>query len=268
MSCRLPLTVIQSFILLAHRELSYPYARKHSHSSLRTDYGGKNGLISLLLLILNNALNSAHDLSSCNVLNGPTCIHPCIRARRCLWEYIPIYIKIIRHALQNWRNFLQEVYWMRIQVFCVVTQSSRVIYSWDFEATYRHHFQGFRNRSIQKSWPLITDGSLNGPAILRNNKKKRILNIDIVEISNLASLLVYRSTIRIKLNVHIHMNKIKYLIWVVSIFVVQCRALSVFFHQLCISWWKNFDNYRDARYLRKKKVSCSLRNTKGDRTNT
>jgi len=75
------------------------------------------GLIRLLMLILNSALNC------CNVLNRPTCIHACIRARRCLWEYSPIYIKIITHALQDWHNFLREVYWMRIQAFFVVTQS-------------------------------------------------------------------------------------------------------------------------------------------------
>ena len=83
----------------------------------------------LLLLILNSVLNSAHDLSSCNVLNRPTCIHACIRTLMCLWEYSLIYIKIVRHVLQDWRSFFQEV-----QAFCVVTQSSRVIYSWDFEA--------------------------------------------------------------------------------------------------------------------------------------
>jgi len=88
----------------------------------------------LLLLILNSALNSAHDLSPYNVLNRPTCIHACIRTRMCLWEYSLTYIKIVRHVPQDWRNFLQEVDWMRIQAFCVVTQSSRVIYSWDFEA--------------------------------------------------------------------------------------------------------------------------------------
>jgi len=29
--------------------------------------------------------------------------------------------------------------------------------------------------------------------------------------------------------------------------------------QLCISWWKNFDNYHDARYVREKKLCGALR---------
>ena len=76
---------------------------------------------------------------------------------------------------------------MRIQAFCVVTHSSRVIYSWDLEATYRHHLQGFRNWSIQNPWQLITDGSLSSSATLRNNKQNRILNISAVETSDLES---------------------------------------------------------------------------------
>jgi hypothetical protein len=43
--------------------------------------------------------------------------------------------------------------------------------------------------------------AINNPATQRNNEKTQMLNINTVETSNLASLLIYTLIIRVKLNI-------------------------------------------------------------------